>query len=389
MVAALAVIAALEPIAGASPLADALARHGDADIAALRSRNDEPAARCTLGAIYARRNELPRAALWLTDCEHAALPDDVGAAVRRTARDVKRQLDASGYAPLDIITHPDGLSAEVDALPGESFTTPATIWVAPGAHDVTATFGEQSWHQTIVTEARKKAVLVLETRLGARPAPPSSRAVDLTKDDPGGGLGEVHTGPPPDASHPPMLSARYRGVPDETAEPGIADPFAAPAAPAAERDLWLGARLGGGAFGDGIAATRAGLALAVAARYRVNPRAFVAARADWSQRGGSAMTGAINVLGASAGGGLTVLGGGASQAPALAVIGQVRADLRLTGHRDGEAVPRAGLGLAAGLELALPATPFSVGVRLEQGVTELVPGARDRAILAELGLDLR
>jgi len=52
-------------------------------------------------------------------------------------------------------------------------------------------------------------------------------------------------------------------------------------------------------------------------------------------------------------------------------------------------VHRAGYSLAAGAELALPTTPFTVGLRFEQGVTELVPGARDRAVLAEVGIDLR
>ena len=45
--------------------------------------------------------------------------------------DVKHRLDASRLASLDVLTEPEGLTAEIDALPGESFTTPATIWIAP------------------------------------------------------------------------------------------------------------------------------------------------------------------------------------------------------------------------------------------------------------------
>jgi hypothetical protein len=142
-------------------------------------------------------------------------------------------------------------------------------------------------------------------------------------------------------------------------------------------------------FDDGSAAARAGLAVALAGRLRVTDDAFVALRADGSRRGGEAMAGTLDVLGASAGVGVTVLGtGSTSGGPALALIGQLRGDLRLAAMRDAAPVRRTGLSLAAGAELALPATPFTVGLRLEQGVTELVAGARDRAVLAELGLDV-
>ena len=44
---------------------------------------------------------------------------------------------------------------------------------------------------------------------------------------------------------------------------------------------------------------------------------------------------------------------------------------------------------AADLELAFPTTPLTAGFRFEQGLTELVPGYRDRAVLVELGVDWR
>ena len=50
---------------------------------------------------------------------------------------------------------------------------------------------------------------------------------------------------------------------------------------------------------------------------------------------------------------------------------------------------RAGVTAAAGVELALPRSPFTAGLRFEQGLTTLVPGARDRAVLFELGVDWR
>ena len=216
--------------------------------------------------------------------------------------------------------------------------------------------------------------------------------IDLTEDDPAGELGEQFTGPPPDVQHPSMIQGKYRGVPDPASGAAsgdaIDDPLAARAAPTRERHFWLGVRLSGGMFDDAASSARPGIAVALAGRYRLAGGWFAAARTDWSRRGGDAMAGSIDALGASAGLGATVAGdrrGGI----ALALIGQLRGELRLTGDRGGAPVPRAGLGIAAGAELALPATPFTAGLRVEQGVTELVPGARDRAVLVELGVDYR
>ncbi|HSK02022.1 MAG TPA: hypothetical protein VK932_12310, partial [Kofleriaceae bacterium] len=122
------------------------------------------------------------------------------------------------------------------------------------------------------------------------------------------------------------------------------------------------------------------------------PATFLAARLAWSRRGGTPdisgkdPTSTIDVLGAAAGAGLTVLDRGALS---LALIGQLRADLRLASARAGDPVRRAGLGAAAGAELALPGTPVTAGLRFEHGLTELVAGARDRAVLLEVGVDWR
>jgi hypothetical protein len=378
--------------AAASPLSDALARHGDAEIAALRPRAAEPAARCTLGAIYGRRGDLPRAALYLAGCGDADLPDDIAAAVRDAVRNVKRRLTAGRLASLDVVTEPDGLSAEIDALPGETFTTPATIWIPAGSHVVRVTRGDQSFRQRVTTEPRKGAVVLIKTGLDARPPAPRTVAIDMT-DDPGGELGEQHAGPPPDIQHPSLIKDKYRRIPGPASGDPIDDPLAAGPTSPRERSRWLGARLAGGMFDDSAAAARAGLAVALVGRYRLTDAVFAAARTDWSRRGGQTMAGttdaadAITALGASAGLGATVAGGGAG--PGVALIAQLRADLRLTDRRDAAPVRRAGLGVAAGAELALPRAPFTVGLRVEQGLTELVPGARDRAVLAEVGIDLR
>jgi hypothetical protein len=392
------VVVAGAATASASPLSDALARHGPPDIATLRAQLADPAARCTLGAIYAQRNDLPRAALYLTGCDRAPLPDDIARAVVTASRDVKRRLDASRYAALDIVSRPDGLTAQIDDLPGESFLTPAVVWIAPGTHQVRASLGERSWTQRVTTEAHKNALVVIETGLGAPPPPARPTEVDFA-DEPGGTLGEQHTAPPPDIQHPSLIRGKYAGVAEPAPDAPIADPLATPAASTDEHNLWLGARLGGGIFDDGGTAARPGVSVAVAARYRLTHAFFATARADWSRRGGDVMTGPnepnaaiapIDALGACGGLGTTLLGAASPRSHlALAVLAQLRADVRLADVRGAAPVRRTGLGVAIGAELALPSTPLSVGLRVEQGLTDLVAGSRDRAILAEIGIDVR
>jgi hypothetical protein len=244
------------------------------------------------------------------------------------------------------------------------------------------------------------ALLGSTAAAGPPPRPAQPVKIDFAIDDPDGALGEQITAPPPDIKHPSLLSEKYRGVAHASSDAGLDDPLAVRAAARPERPLWLGARLGAGMFDDAATSVRAGFSLAASSRYRITDAAFLAARADWTRRGGSSMTGmagmtdTVDALGASAGAGITVVGRSAvasRQAPALALalIAQLRADLRLTDRRDDTPVRRAGFGIAAGAELALPSTPFTLGARFEQAVTELTPGARDRAVLIEVGIDLR
>jgi hypothetical protein len=73
----------------------------------------------------------------------------------------------------------------------------------------------------------------------------------------------------------------------------------------------------------------------------------------------------------------------------VALLAQLRTDVRLADRRADMAVRRTGLGIVAGIEVTLPSTPFTVGLRFEQGLTDLVSGSRDRAFLGEIGIDLR
>jgi hypothetical protein len=156
------------------------------------------------------------------------------------------------------------------------------------------------------------------------------------------------------------------------------------------RAYWLGLRVGGGMFDDGATTARAGIAVAATTRVLIFPqrRTFLAGRLDWSRRGGVL---SVDTIGASAGIGTTVVD---TKTLGIALLAQVRGDLRLASSR-GESmmtsvpVSRAGVAAAVGVEVSLPRTPFSAGLRFEQGLTTLVPGARDRALLFELGVDWR
>ena len=389
--------------AQAGPLADALARGDDAAIAALRAQPGDAGARCTLGAIYARRGELARAGFFLAGCEDAALPEDIAGPVGKLARETLRKLKDGALATIEVLSSPGGVPAESDALPGESFTTPARLWVRPGSYAVRARVGGAVKTTTVVAEARKRSVVVIEVPAEKAPAPPKGQEVSFEEE----ALGEQETAPPPPNKYPSIMPKRYHGSAalnagagegGEGGPPELVDPLAVRAAARPPRANWLGARVAGGMFDDGRAGARAGLGVAAAGRYALStrpsggPAAFLAARLDWSRRGGHPDMSApdpastIDVLGAGAGAGLTILDRGALS---LALIGQLRADLRLASARAGDPVRRAGLGAAAGAELALPGTPITAGLRFEHGLTELVAGARDRAVLVEVGVDWR
>ncbi len=385
-------LAVAPPATQAGSLSDALARHSERDVKLLRAQRDDVAARCTLGAVYARRNDLPRAALYLTACTDATLPEEVATAIARIARELKQKLRASDLSVLDVVTRPEAMTAEVDALPGETFTTPATLYLEPGRHTVRATKDGVTLTTTITTHKHTVSVIILG-ELPRKPVVPTDASVDFSQDN---ARESQESGPPPDVVHPNILPTKYqRGmsivVADSSNPNAIEDPLAVRETMPVDRAYWLGVRVGGGMFDDGAAAARAGMSLAATARFTLAGNLFAAVRVDWSRRGGSAADTAIEVLGGNAGVGVTVL---ERRQLAVALIGQLRGDLRLTDTRrasEGMTTPvsRAGASVAAGIELALPRTPFTAGVRFEQGLTPLVADARDRAILVELGVDLR
>ena len=381
--------------AGGKPLAAALARHGTAEVAALRAQPGD-AARCTLGAVYARRGDLPRADLYLAGCDAAALPDEIAADVARAIREVRRALDASELASVAIDTIPAGLAVEIEGLPGERFAAPRTVWVRAGHHELRAAHADATFTTSVDVAARTRASALIDTRPRKPRAQGAPRPQQLDfRDDHDAQTQQA--GPPPAVKHGSLVKGKWAGeVTPVVADHELEDPLALRRGPRPPRATWLGLRAGAGVFDDGRAGARAGLALALSGRRTLGGAVFLAGRLDWSHRGGeiaadgamdaAAPGDAISALGLGAGAGVTLLD---HRALTLAAIGQLRADLRLASSRALAEVPRFGLGVAAGLEVTLPASPISAGLRLEQGATALAGDARDRAVLLELGVDWR
>src|SRR5881396_3796155 len=89
----------------------------------------DSADKCSTGVAALAKHDLPRAALYLEGCDDAE---------PQAMRELHKKLDASELSVLEIVSKPAGLDAEIDALPGEHFTTPATVYVPAGTHEVHA-----------------------------------------------------------------------------------------------------------------------------------------------------------------------------------------------------------------------------------------------------------
>jgi len=324
--------------------------------------------RCAQGEAFAKKKDLPRAALYLEGCGGAE-------------RDVKKKLEDSDLSRLEIVTRPEGLEVELDAMPGEKIPGGVTVWVKAGTHTVSATVDGQRLQNTATVQPFARGAVILDaTKLKKEPPPPKDQVMDFGEDN----ALDRNDGPPPDVKRRTMISDKLLGVTAGPSGDEIADPLATPARPA-PLPLWLGVRLGGGVFDDAAAGAKVRPAVGAAARVLLGGPTFLSARLDWSRRGGAGDA-AVDVLGASAGAGYSFVD---ADAIGIALIAQLRGDLRFADTRNAMSVSRAGASAAAELEIAFPATPLTAGLRFEQGLTELVPGARDRALVLELGVDWR
>jgi hypothetical protein len=315
--------------------------------------------RCDKGVEFAQKNDLPRASLYLDGCTDEA--------AQAAAAQVATKLRASDLSALSISTTPEGLTAETDALPGETFQTPATIYTKAGTYTVTV----QGLSQKITLASRSRGMVIIDARAKTRTRAPKDGVVDFTEDTP---EQTAHKGPPPDVKRGSILPKKYLGIPDEPSGPQIDDPLAYQDSHLAWR---FGARIGGGFTSQGDSGI--GVSVAALAMRPLDGPAFLAARLDWNHR-------TLDTIGINAGVSVKLV---ETNAIILLAGGALRGEVRVQDTLAMQPVARAGIGGAADLDLAILSLPLALGLRYEQGFSELVPGSRDRAVLIEAGYDWR
>ncbi|NVB80685.1 MAG: hypothetical protein HOV81_19980 [Kofleriaceae bacterium] len=332
--------------------------------------------RCAAGLEFAKKGDLPRAALYLDGCTELALPADLADEVGKASADVMKKLRASELSALSISTTPSGLIGQTDALPGETFTTPATIWTRAGTYnvvvaaDAAALAAGKGVSSVAKVEPHSRGGVIIN----AATKEPTTKdgVVDFTEDTP---EQSAHEGPPPAVKLPRVMPKKYLG-PVGPAGPQLDDPFATRASDAQIR--WrLGARFSAGMIDQGKAGVGFGVA-GLAARPLDGP-AFLAARLDWSHRD-------VDTIGINAGVAVKLV---ETTGAVLLAGAALRGEVRIQDTLAMQPVSRAGIGGAVDLDLAILSIPVAVGLRFEQGFSELVPGTRDRALLVEVGYDWR
>ena len=170
----LVVVAVLAGPAAADTLAESIAK---SDIAGLRAQLADPAARCALGVVYGHTNDIPRAKLYLAKCDD--VPAEISAEVARTRRDVDAKADPLAVLEID---SKQTMIAEIDALPGERFEIPATVWIKPGTWEIRAAVDAASLdakrgvmnHAT--TESHKRTFVLLALPVVKQAAPRDGKA---------------------------------------------------------------------------------------------------------------------------------------------------------------------------------------------------------------------
>ena len=354
----------------------------------MRAQLPSPAASCWLSLMYAKHRDLLRAGLYVETCDPTAVPEDVRDDVERATRELRKKLKDSELSELYVSTQPTGLVAEIDALPAEHFTTPATLWVAAGPHQVRAISEGIAFTNSITTNPHASAHLFLDAGKPKAAAPKDGNV----RFDEGGDVGEQQDAPPPDVKHGKLRPKKYIDGGTSAGGELLDDPlavherFVPPHPPA----LRIGLRAGGGSFGH-TGGDRIAPSVALVTRMTAPWEELDASkpfelglRADLSRRGGDDAR--FDVFGASAELAKILIATDAAWiAGGLALRGDARTATMIG------AVPVHGFGLAAGasIELSLRSLPIVFGVRYEQGLTELVDGIREHGVLIEAGVDLR
>ncbi|HEY5950889.1 MAG TPA: hypothetical protein VIV40_35595 [Kofleriaceae bacterium] len=313
--------------------------------------------RCQHGIELAKKADLPRAALYLEACS-----DDDGVRVRN---EVAHKLEATQLSHMTVISMPEGVVGETDAMPGEKFTTPATIWAKAGTYKVTV--GGQTVEKTLEPHSRTTVIINV-------PPPPKEAkngVVDFDEDP------EQHQGTPAAVKHGTMMPKKYLKPSAPTGEQ-IDDPFARRGSDVTI--AWrLGLRVTGGLADRTNADPSASVGLAAVADRPLDGPVMLTTRLDWSHR-------ELDTFGLDVGLALLAL-----ERPSFVLTTGValRGEVHVQDTLDMMAVNRAVIGGAADVDVALLSIPIAFGVRVEQGLSELMPGVRDRAVLFEVGYDWR
>jgi len=170
-------------------------------------------------------------------------------------------LHAGDFAPVDIVVTPASAQVTVAALGDLAFTTPRTVWLPLGTHEVRATApGHQGGSVTVSIRSRDPGPPLRLTLLPAVAPAPGEAEVDFSEE---GAAGDVESASDlPQAKHDELLKDKYRrglaarGEDDQPAPPR----------------LRAGIRLGAGPVlldgegADGAVLLRAG----AGARYRIS-----------------------------------------------------------------------------------------------------------------------
>ncbi|MDB4956911.1 MAG: hypothetical protein JWO36_4480 [Myxococcales bacterium] len=367
-------------------LDDAVAQQ---DLEQLRSQLPNPSASCWLSLVYEKRGDLPRAGLHLENCNEAQVAADVRDELARAVRELRKTLRDSELSEVYVQTQPAGLVAEIDALPGEHFTTPATVWVPAGHHEVHAISEGIAFTTSITTKPHSRALILLEA---AKPKTASTRTgvVEFGEE---GDVGDKQDGPPPDVKHGTMLPKKYIDGGTTAGAEEIADPLAVHerrSVPLHPPALRTGLRVGGGTFGHAGGsriAPSVAMILKIAAPWEpIGARRPIelGVRLDWSRRGGDDAK--FEAIGFQAEVDRIVA---ATDSAWIAAGLALRGDARTAAMIGTMPVRSFGLGGCASIELVVRDLPIVFGVRYEQGITELADGLREHAVLLEAGVDLR
>jgi hypothetical protein len=341
---------------------------------AVATAHADPAERCTQGLAFAKKGDLPRAALYLEDCAKATLAPEVADEASRATAEVARKLEASKLSMMSISTSPDGMIGETDALPGERFATPATIWAKAGTYKVSvAADAESLGTDRAVTvakslEAHSRTSVIINAPAAAKP--PKAGKADFNEE---AAEQSAHEGPPPAVKHGTMMPKKYlHGEPATGSQ--IDDPL--PDGVSNAQVAWrFGARIAGAIADRGDTSARLGFGVAATAGRPLGGPASLVARVDWTHH-------ALDAFGFNFGLGVVVL-----ERPAftLSVDGQLRGEIRVQDMLGMTPVKRFGGGGAVDVDIAWLKLPIATALRYEQGFTEVA----SRALLLEVGYDWR